>query len=627
MKQETVAGILKYLMHKDDYVSGKEISIALNISEKTVLKYLNQIRDEILSHGADIEVLQGRGSRLAIHDPNLFNQYINSICEKENEFLNNPQSRKAYVLMKLLTDGNYIDLYELADELYISPSLLRSIIREISVTVEKYGLTIDHSHKNGYRIIGPEDRIRRCLSQECRDIQSVISVISDSSEDLSQKLTGVIADSLHRFGMAMSSASINSLKLHILIAINRIETDHPIQFRPSFDLYKLQGTPEYFVATSINRQLRQLCGTELSDNELLYLTMHINGKQRLNEHQVLKVKVSEEDIVFCNKFLRNIYRLADVDFFDDEELRISLLNHIVPFRNRVKNGMQINRKDLESIQYSFPYAYELALLGLSMFDENEITPSETAYFSLHLELSLEKNLQTDQQYNLTVITDEINNLYQIISFKLNKQLGNLIEKIKFTTLENLDEYRETTDLFINVSDASFIPPANTVNTSPLMTAHDLEQIQNALSSIHSRQRLEKLINPNLYIEIQPESWKECIDMILSEIRPFITLPDNFRQLVIEREKLGTTEYKNNIAVPHAITTENIPDFLTVAHLRKPIIWKEKPVSLVFLLSSSNSKTSAWFLERIGKAVQSPSIAEALMNAQSYKAFMSTFLSI
>lgn len=355
--------------------------------------------------------------------------------------------------------------------------------------------------------------------------------------------------------------------------------------------------------------------------------MHINGKQRLNEHQVLKVKVSEEDIVFCNKFLRNIYRLADVDFFDDEELRISLLNHIVPFRNRVKNGMQINRKDLESIQYSFPYAYELALLGLSMFDENEITPSETAYFSLHLELSLEKNLQTDQQYNLTVITDEINNLYQIISFKLNKQLGNLIEKIQFTTLENLDEYRETTDLFINVSDASFIPPANTVNTSPLMTAHDLEQIQNALSSIHSRQRLEKLINPNLYIEIQPESWKECIDMILSEIRPFITLPDNFRQLVIEREKLGTTEYKNNIAVPHAITTENIPDFLTVAHLRKPIIWKEKPVSLVFLLSSSNSKTSAWFLERIGKAVQSPSIAEALMNAQSYKAFMSTFLSI
>lgn len=627
MKQETVADILKYLMHNDDYVSGKEISTALNISEKTVLKYLNQIKDEIIPHGADIDVLPGKGSHLVIHDPNLFNQYINSICEKENSILNNPESRKAYIMMRLLSDGNYIDLYELADELYISPSLLRSILKDISVAISSYRLTLDHSHKYGYRIIGAEDRIRRCLSQECRDIQSVISAISDSSGDISQKLTGIITDSLHHFGMALSNSSINSLKLHILIAINRIETDHPIQFKPSFDLYKLKGTPEYFVATSISKQLKDICGTELCDSELLYLTMHINGKQRLNQHQVLKVKVNEDDIVFCNKFLRNIYRLADVDFFDDEELRISLLNHIVPFRNRVKNGMQINRKDLESIQYSFPYAYELALLGLSMFEENRITPSETAYFSLHLELSLEKNLQTDQQYNLTVITDEINNLYQIISFKLSRSLGNLIDKIQFTTPDNVKDYIETTDLFINVSEASFIPPSETVNASALITSHDLDQIKSALSSIHSRIKLEKLLNPNLYLEIDPKTADECIDMILSEIKPFISLPDNFRQLVAEREKLGTTEYKNSIAVPHAITTDHIPDFLAVAHLKKPVIWKEKTVSLVFLLSSSNSKTSAWFLERIGKAVNSPSISEALRNAHSYKTFMNIFLSI
>lgn len=627
MKQETVAGILKYLMHNDDYVSGRDISTALHISEKTVLKYLNQIKDEIQTHGADIDVLQGKGSHLVIHDPNLFNQYINSICKNDNDFLNNPQARKSYVLMRLMTDGDYIDLYELADELYISPSLLRSIIREISHTVSGYGLSVVHSHRDGYRINGAEDRIRRCLSQECRDIQSVLSAVSDSSEDLSQKLTWIITDSLQRFGIAMSTSSINSLKLHILIAINRVETDHPIQFKPSFDLYKLRGTPEYFIATNISKQLMEIYGIELCENELLYLTMHINGKQRLNEHQVLKVKVGEDDIVFYNKFLRNIYRLADVDFFDDEELRISLLNHIVPFRNRVKNGMQINRKDLDSIQYSFPYAYELALLGLSMFDESEITTSETAYFSLHLELSLEKNLHTDQQYSLTVIVDEINNLYQIISFKLNKQLSNLIEKIQFTTPENIKEYQGTTDLFINVSESSFIPPSNTVNTSSLMTSTDLELIQNALSSIHTRARLEKMLSPDLYFELQPETAEQCIDQMIEIIRRHICLPDNFKELVMEREKLGTTEYKNCIVLPHAITTENIPNFLSVAHLKKPIIWKEKTVSLVFLLSSSTSASSAWFLEKVGKAVQNPSISEALMNAQSYKAFMNTFLLI
>lgn len=627
MKQELLLDILKYLIYHDDYISGKELSTYFHVSEKTILKYMNNIKESLLNHGAYIDVKQGHGSKLIVKDPNLFNQYINSICEISNETFNNPQLRKSYVMMRLLTDGNYVDLYELADELYISPSLLRNIIKEISNTISYYDLSIDHSHKYGYRIIGEEDKIRRCLSQECRDNQSVISAISSNTENLSKQLTGIISSSLHRFGIAMNNSSINSLKLHILIAINRIETKHTIQFQPSFDLYKLKGSPEFFVATTINKQLNDICGIQLSENELLYLTMHINGKQRLNEHQVLKVKVNEDDIIFCNKFLRNIYRLADVDFFDDEELRISLLNHIVPFRNRVKNNMQINRKDLESIQYSFPYAYELSLLGLSMFDENEITPSETAYFSLHLELSLEKNLQTDQQYNLTVITDEINNLYQIISFKLNKQLGNLIEKIQFTTPDNINDYLETTDLFVNVSKGSFLLPSNTVNTSELMTTHDMELIQNSLTTIHSRVKLEKLINSNLYIDINPNNMEECIDMILTKINPYISLPDNFKQLVIEREKLGTTEYKNNIAIPHAITTEHIPDFLVVAHLSKPIIWKEKPVSLVFLFSSSNSKMSSWFLDRISKAVQNPSISEALMNAHSYKSFMNTFLSI
>lgn len=389
----------------------------------------------------------------------------------------------------------------------------------------------------------------------------------------------------------------------------------------------MRGTPEYFVASYINQQLEKLLNISLSDNELLYLTMHINGKQRMNEHQYLKVKVSEDDIVFCNKFLRNIYRLADVDFFDDDELRIALLNHIVPFRNRVKNGMQINRKDLESIRNTFPYSYELALLGLSMYEKNQITSSEIAYFSLHLELSLEKHLYTDQQYNLTVITDEINNLYQIISFKLNKQLGNLIGKIQFTTPETINDYVESTDLFINMTDLSFVLPKNIVKTSTFMTNEEIEMVHTSIQSVHSQNKLEELLNPNLYMELDAISKEECIDIMLERIRLYIDLPDDFRQRIIEREQLGSTEYSNYIAIPHAINNENVPDFLAIARLKKPIIWQEKTVSLVFLLSSSNTKTAAWFLQRIGIAIQRPSVINALMDANSYKSFMNTFLSI
>ena len=568
MKYELLAQLLKYLIQEKDYVSGKTIAETFKTSEKTVLKYMNLLKDEIANHGAVIEVKQGYGSKLIIKDHEKFNQYVSAFSMQENEILANPQSRKSYVLMRLLTDGTFVDLYELADELYVSPSLLRGIIKEISKTIYKYDLSIDHSHKNGYRIVGDESKVRRCLSQECRDIQTVFTTISNNSKDFSQQLTTIIANSLHRFGIAMNGPSINGLKLHIIIAINRIETNHPIQFESSFDLIKMRGTPEYFVASYINQQLEKLLNISLSDNELLYLTMHINGKQRMNEHQYLKVKVSEDDIVFCNKFLRNIYRLADVDFFDDDELRIALLNHIVPFRNRVKNGMQINRKDLESIRNTFPYSYELALLGLSMYEKNQITSPET-----------------------------------------------------------INDYVESTDLFINMTDLSFVLPKNIVKTSTFMTNEEIEMVHTSIQSVHSQNKLEELLNPNLYMELDAISKEECIDIMLERIRLYIDLPDDFRQRIIEREQLGSTEYSNYIAIPHAINNENVPDFLAIARLKKPIIWQEKTVSLVFLLSSSNTKTAAWFLQRIGIAIQRPSVINALMDANSYKSFMNTFLSI
>lgn len=178
-----------------------------------------------------------------------------------------------------------------------------------------------------------------------------------------------------------------------------------------------------------------------------------------------------------------------------------------------------------------------------------------------------------------------------------------------------------------MTDLSFVLPKNIVKTSTFMTNDEIEMVHSSIQSVHSQNRLEELLNPNLYMELDAISKEECIDTILERIRLYIDLPDDFRQRIIEREQLGSTEYSNYIAIPHAINNENVPNFLAIARLKKPIIWQEKTVSLVFLLSSSNTKTAAWFLQRIGIAIQRPSVINALMDAHNYKSFMNTFLSI
>ena len=54
MKYELLAQLLKYLIQEKDYVSGKTIAETFKTSEKTVLKYMNLLKDEIANNGAVI---------------------------------------------------------------------------------------------------------------------------------------------------------------------------------------------------------------------------------------------------------------------------------------------------------------------------------------------------------------------------------------------------------------------------------------------------------------------------------------------------------------------------------------------------------------------------------------------
>ena len=633
MKYELMNQLLHILRSDENYHTGSELSLTLHTSEKTILKYINILREQVKDHGADIEVRQGSGTRLVISDRTAFRQYLESFSRQENGILNNPNTRSAYILMRLLTTQEYISLYDLADELYISPFLLRSILKELGRTVEAYGLCLVNSHHSGYRIEGPEAAIRRCLSQECREIKDISMPLrkTGTSDNEMQVITGIISEGLNHFGIALSHPTINSLALHLMIAINRLESNHEIILENNFDTLKLKSSPEYFLAARINQHLQKELHVSLPENEVLYFAMHLNGKQRIGLHDLLQVKVTVDDIVFCNRFLRNIYQMRDVDFFEDNDLRSSLLNHIVPFRSRVKNEMQIRKADLTRIRDQFPYAYELALCGLSMFPAGTITTSEIAYFALHLELSLEKNAQPDSPLNVTVICDDITSIYQIISFKLNQRFGSQIGMLKFSTAEeimaNKQLFINNTDLFLNLTDNVITLPVRTISTSEFFTSEELDTIQSAIHALQAKASLGNLLQHAIYLELDARTPEEVIARMAARVSTRVPLPEDFTDRVMQREKMGSTAYNSQIAVPHPLDNSNIPDLLAVARLKKPVRWPEQEVSLVFLINATSSSTSSWFLDRTARLVQSPQSVKALLEATDLSSFMQVFLSI
>jgi lichenan operon transcriptional antiterminator len=626
MKESKLKLLVDKLAQSNVPISSSDLAFTLGMSEKTVLKYLNILREELESHGATLRIKQGAGTYLVITDSVKFNEYMSK--QDQKDILDNPQSRRIYVLMRLLLADDYLNLYDFSDELYISPSLLRSIIKSLQDIIDQYRLTLKHSHNHGYMITGDEKDIRHCLTAECQAAVRFGDVLNETdlkSDEMAQ-VSSIIAKALEQFNISISNQGINSLTLHVLIAINRLETQNPIRFEDGdIRITKLRSSPEYYVASYIGREISKQLNTILPENELLYLTMHINGKQRIFGHESLQVEVSEESNVFYNKFLRNIYKMAGVDLFDDEELRTSLLNHIVPFLNRVHNNMQITKSDLLNVKNEFPYAYELALYGLKAVTDSGygITSAEITYFALHIALSLEKNKESQRKYNALIICDEVTGLFHIISFKLEKYFHDAVNTVKFIDVKDLRGFDfEDYPIVLNTTQKQISCPVPVLSVSTFMNEDDIHTIRQAIEHLDSMKALFPLLSPSLFFHIHAKDRDDLLKQQIALIQKVLPLPANFYDQVILREKMGSTEYDNRIAMPHPLSIHDAPEFISAAVLDKPITWNRKPVQIVFLLCAPSSpKAAAFFFERIGKIICSDEAARQLISCTSFEEFM------
>lgn len=622
--------ILEKLIASHDPISSSDLAFSLHVSEKTILKYLNFLKQDLLQYGAKIEIKQGSGSYLLVEDQDLFSVYLKKI-EKENIFLD-PKNREIYILTRLLTEANYLNIYEFADELAVSPSSLRSSIKNLKTIINHYDLSLEHSYALGYKIKGNEKDIRNCLIKECKQAIDLNDFLTDSdihSHDIS-KIQDIIKEALEHFNIAISATNINSLALHYMIAINRAETNNPIVIEDKSFIKDIYSTPEFFVSTYIAKQLNELLTIQLPKNEITYLTMHLSGKQRIYGHEKIQVLVNNHALVFYNKFLRNILQLTNVDFFDDDELRISLLNHIVPFLNRVQNNNQIVKSELANIKNQFTYAYELALCGISELNNTiKITNAEISYFALHLALAIEKRKVTAEKFNVALICDEISSMFSIISYKLTNTFEDYINSVFFLAPEKLHEYDlHDFPVVINITNNIYQHYDNIIQVSPYLSFDDMRLIEQTLKKYQLNNRISDLISEKLFYLIEAEDMHSALAKQIALLNEQLKLPEDFLERILAREALEPTEYDNRIAIPHPLDSRNCPLFISVARLRKPIVWKEKNIQLVFMISlPSSQKISSILFEKISQIITNEEVAQRLLTADSYNEFINIFNSI
>lgn len=98
----------------------------------------------------------------------------------------------------------------------------------------------------------------------------------------------------------------------------------------------------------------------------------------------------------------------------------------------------------------------------------------------------------------------------------------------------------------------------------------------------------------------------------------------FLNSVLEREKISSTAFESGIAMPHPITNCCYKTIISVAILKKPIMWQGQKVKCIFLLSikEDEKKYLIRFFDLVVDTLGNKSNVNKIMEASTFEKFIS-----
>lgn len=620
--------ILLELLNHHDPIASEKLSLQLGVSSKTIRRYLQELKETCLHHGALIVIKPAIGITLSITNEKQFNAYLNE--DRDDQLPNTPEERIDYLLNLLLYSTQFHKVNDIADELFISPSRLGLDLKNLRKILKKYDLEIQNKPNYGIRIQGAERNRRICMADNFLKKQQFPMPVSlgEPQDKFHVVIDKIITKVLISENIRMSDLGVQSLAIHILIAIERIETGNIILLSDEVNA-KLQNRSEYQTAIALNSAIKKTFSIELPESEIGYLTQHLLGKKHFDVNiDTFNIEVSDEVAYLVNVILRSIFDQTKLDFYHDLDLKMNLILHMIPFLERTKNKMMVKNPIINDIKEKYSFAYELASIGLSNVCakiNTKITEDEISFFALHFILALERKNEEISPSNVLIVCSTGRATSQLLAYQIQKKFGSKINTIKIIEAHmigqiSLDSYDY---IFSTVPLPKDIPvPIQRINS--LLDERDFALIESCLETTKHSFDLKNILRSDLFFtDLASNNAEEAIADLIKRCTSVVKLPPNFYDLVLERESFASTELNNLVAIPHPNQTVSESTFIAVGILKKPILWKKKQVQILFLISlmPNNKQNIRDFYEGLVEFVSKEKNTFDLIRNQTYETML------
>lgn len=341
---------------------------------------------------------------------------------------------------------------------------------------------------------------------------------------------------------------------------------------------------------------------DINEFEIQQLAFVIASKTTNNNHEEGLINVKENSNI--KKFVLHLIKeINDTYFIDlnDEDFISFFTLHLTNAFFRAENNVFSKNPLSDKIYIQNPVIYDVAVFiaqQIKKYYSYDFNKDEITFISLHVGAIIEKKSEESKKIKALLLMDKYYNYQNDDYLKtLNIKLNNSCEIINIAN--DVNSFNATyCDFIINMS-SSNIENIPNIKVSLFPSNKEFEAITNFANEINKKKKnaelLEKfrdffdesLFEKNHY-ENSPE---EMISYLCNKFQNEGIADENYKESVLEREKITPTSFDNYIAMPHSMSCSTSKNCGAVIINEKPMKWGYFEVNIIILIGINNKKRS------------------------------------
>lgn len=606
--------VLSCLVEHDDFMTVQSLADQFMVSLRTMHNDIREIEKFLFEH--HITFIKKPKVGVKIDAPLAKRKPLLNLINLRREPVDilSTKMRRMKIFAQLLTHNQGSSLNKLSDEFMVSKTSIVGDLEIIERKAAEFDLVMIRDRK-GTRVEGEESNIRHALSHLTSDFLQLEFAEENQEEkasrlDLStyyrlknifdmehiEIIEEIIVEAEEKLGYMINELSYVNLITHLLILIKRLKKTNGYTWEEANKVFSANTNDDiYHIAQYIAKKISDFLDIDIPDSEIVYIYQYLvcSGIQsdflHLNiESYALDIKDEYKDTI--EQMISFVSDSTHCDLRHDKELKLSLMTHIIPLVQRIKYNIKIDNPLINEIKMQYSAMFSIVTMAVEMVDMSDlhhICEDEIGFLTIHFQAAIERAMQ---QKNVIIVCPEGIGFSRLIAHRIERFVSSVsivdivsLNQLKHMNLDNIDlvistvPIKECQKTVIVVS--SFISETDIRGINNFL----VENAQNQEN--HCFEHLAQIIDESvIHVGLEFQKKEEILQYLCDELQKAGYVSENYFQSVLARENIMATDLGNQIAIPHGSEKEIIESKIAIATLKKPIVWNQHQVQIVFMIA-------------------------------------------